>query len=119
MNKKLAKVEGYFFGIEDHGILTMDITLDYGNGGHQTFGGIALDSYSKKKERRVGHASGTDFILRILDLFEVNELKEIIGKTVYALLNDKVNATIIGLEMPEFASGERFVIKEWQEEMKE
>ncbi len=107
MRQKLAKVEGVFFGKEGHGILTMNIGLDYGDGGHQSFGGISL-----------GGKSGIDYIEKILSLFRINELDEMVGRTVYALFDSEgINATIKGLEMPSFDGGGKFVTKEWQAEM--
>lgn len=78
-----------------------------------------LDTYDEKKEKRIGSAAGTDFILRILNLFCVDELQKTIGRSVYALLDhDRNRAQIIGLEMPEFDGGEKFMIKDWQKEWK-
>ncbi len=103
MQKKLAKVESVFFGKEGHGILTLNINLDYGDG-NQSFGGIAL-----------GGKGGIDYILSMLELFGVDTLNAMIGRSVYALF-DKAgfNRTISGLEMPVFDGGKQFITKEWQ-----
>jgi hypothetical protein len=114
--KKLAKVASVKLHIEDHGILTISISLDFG-GIHQGFGGYSLDTYDKEKKRRVGTDYGTEWILRLLNLFAVTSLDEIKGRSVYALYEkDEWNAFIEGLEMPEFDGGKRFVPKEMRKE---
>jgi hypothetical protein len=42
MEIRNAKIEEVSLGFEGHGILTIGLTLDYGDGGHQGFGGYAL-----------------------------------------------------------------------------
>lgn len=111
--KELGKVDRVFFGFEDHGILTCWVHLSFGGTG-QGFGGCALDE-SNEKGRRVGTAGGLDFILRLLELFKVDELGKIAGRTVYALREtDSYGAPIIGLEVPAFDGGGSFRLKDWQ-----
>ena len=80
----LGKITKVFFGKEDHGFLTFMLTFDFGGTG-QGFGGYCLDTYDKEKDRRVGHAAGTDLILRLLNTFQVDSLHEIEGKSAYAI----------------------------------
>lgn len=113
---QLGKVKSIFFGREGHGILSFMIDIDFGGTG-QGFGGYCLDTYCKEKNRRMGHASGTDLVLRLLDLFAVDELNSIVGRYVYALRdNDSWNSRIIGLRMPEVDDSREFLIKDWQKE---
>jgi len=48
-------------GYEDHGILTFFITLDYGDGGHQSFGGYSLGkAYTTKVIEGILKVVGVD-----------------------------------------------------------
>jgi len=117
MIEKLGKVSSVFFGFEDHHILTMSIMLDFGGTG-QGFGGYVLDTYSEEKKMRVGTASGTDFVLKILNLFEVKHLDAIVGKPVFALYDtNEYTGKIVGLKTPAFDGARTFFVKEWQREM--
>lgn len=116
MEEQLGKVGSVFFGLEDHGILSFMIHLDFGGTG-QGFGGYALDGYSKEKKRRIGTAAGTDLVLRLLTLFGVRTLEEIKGRSVFALRESvQISAKIIGLRLPEFDGGTEFLIEDWQNE---
>lgn len=110
--RELGKVENVDLTLEDHGILTLQIGIDFG-GTFQSFGGYCLDTYNKKEERREGHACGTDYILRVLQTFDVNKLEDIKGKPVYAL-RDERGVKIVGLETPEFDGGKKFLIEDWR-----
>jgi hypothetical protein len=111
---ELAKVESVDLFIEDHGILTLFVNLDYG-GTHQGFGGYSLDGYDETLKRRVGTAGGTDFILRILNMFKVSKLEDIKGRSVYAIKQgEKYSSTVIGLKTPDFDGGEEFLISDWR-----
>lgn len=81
---KNAVIEGTRLGTENHGILTFDIILDYGNGGHQGFGGFALDGFDKIKDKRVGSAYGTEAIRRVLEVVGVENWEDLKGKSVRA-----------------------------------
>lgn len=78
---KNAKIESTMLGIEDHGVLTFYLTLDYGGSG-QAAGGYVLDEPLKRKGkfvRRVGTAGGADLILRILKLLNVDRWESLPG----------------------------------------
>ncbi len=110
--KELGKVDDVELYIEDHGLLTIFVHIDFG-GTHQGFGGFCLDTYNEKTERREGFAGGTDFILRLLQLFGVDRLEKIKGKPVYAI-RDEDHSQILGLETPEFDGGKKFMAEDWQ-----
>src|SRR3990167_10576868 len=80
-----AKINGTMLGIEDHGIMTASVELDYGGSG-QGFGGCALDEPIKdasgKFLRRQGTAYGCEFIKRILWVVGVERWEALIGKHV-------------------------------------
>lgn len=101
--------------VEDHGILTLNVGLDFG-GTSQGFGGYALDEWSEADGRRVGAAAGADLILRLLWLFGVDRFSKIVGRPVYALRgSDGLQGTIIGLETPAFDGSRKLLVSEWRE----
>lgn len=116
--KKLGKVTSASIFFEDHGTFTFSIGINYGTG-NQLFCGYALDRYDEKKNRRVGKASGLDLIMQLITLFDVNTFHDIIGKAVYALFDRKTKSEIVGLEMPPFDGGNKFLISEWRKEWNE
>lgn len=110
-HKELGKIRSTFFGIEDHGMLTIMIDFDFGGSG-QGFGGYALDISDGNK--RVGTAAGTDFLLRILKLFKVDQLKQIVGRTAYALKKgDRFSSSIVGIQLPKFDGAGYFLVADW------
>lgn len=53
---EIGKVRDVFFGIEDHGILTLNIDFDYG-GSCQGTGHLCLSNFDKSKDRIVGNGT--------------------------------------------------------------
>jgi len=104
-------------GIEDHGILTMWLDLDFGGTG-QGFCGPALDVWSKEKDRRVGHACGSDFILEMLRLFGVDDIQDIKGRYIIALREER-NGLIKGLKTPSVDGDHTFILADWQKQWEE
>lgn len=116
MVEELGIIERVFFGREDHGILTFMLFFDFG-GSAQGFGGYALDSFDKAKDRRVGTAAGTDLILRLLDTFNVDSLNSIKGRYAYAIRKSEgFNAQIVGLRTPKPDGDKTLMIADWQAE---
>lgn len=76
-----ARITGTMLGIEDHGILTCWLYLDYGGSG-QGFGGIALDEYDSTLGRRVGWKYGMEFIVQILKIVDVSKWEDLSGKHI-------------------------------------
>jgi hypothetical protein len=78
-----AVIIGTMLGIEDHGILTCYVYLDYGDSGHQGFGGYSLDGPRKdgngKHLGRFGSAFGMEFIRRLLDTLGVETWEKLKG----------------------------------------
>jgi len=85
MQEKLAKITSADIYIEDHGILTFTVVVDYEDFGCQGIGGYSLDTWDKKRDRRVGTAYGCDMILRLLKALGVNKLSEAKGNKVWVL----------------------------------
>ena len=84
-NVKNARIESSMLGIEDHGILTFMLHLDYGGSG-QGFGGYCMDAPLKKQDgtfiRRVGTAQGCDLILRVLEVVGVCKWEDLPGQHI-------------------------------------
>lgn len=119
MATTFAEIKSVRLEIEDHGILTLGLRLDFEDGSSQNFGGYTLDAYSKAVKRREGTACGLDFILRLLNCFCVQSLDQLVGKTVKVHHDDTAgvsNRKILGLEVPGFAergAGNTFIISDW------
>ncbi|WP_443698963.1 hypothetical protein [Pseudomonas sp.] len=83
--KHLARVSSASLEIKDRGMLNFWVNVDYEEGCSQGVGGIALDSYDKSKEHRVGTAYGCEMIRQVLNVFNVNDFSEMNGKLIYVL----------------------------------
>jgi hypothetical protein len=80
-----AVIEQTMLGIEDHGLLTVYVHLDYGDGGHQGFGGYGLDRPVKidgKHSHREGTAYGMEFISQIMKVAGVAKWEDLVGQHV-------------------------------------
>ena len=81
---KNAVIESTMLGVEDHGIMTCFLNLNYGGSG-QGFGGYGLDEPIKKNGkfiRRQGSAYGMEFIKRILETLEVETWEKLKGEKI-------------------------------------
>ena len=83
MNKVLAKIKKATLEIQERGILNFWIHVDYEEGGSQGIGGIALDTFDKDKDSRVGTAYGCEVIRRLLLELRVDDFSEMKGKHVW------------------------------------
>lgn len=108
--RHVAKITRTFLGVEDHGIFTVNLWLDYG-GSQQGAGGYALDSYDERIKRRVGTADGMEFVIRVLRACGVQSWEELKGRTIYALKDvaDGNLGLVRGVEPLPTEPGERFV----------
>ena len=78
-----ARIRSTQLGIEDHGVLTAFLHLEYA-GSVQGFGGYALDDWREKEGRRVGTAWGMEFIARVLALVGAEKWEDLPGHYVRA-----------------------------------
>jgi len=113
----LAKIESVIFGREDHGIMTLSITFDYGQGGCQSFGGYCLDTFDKEKDRRIGSAAGMDYVMQIMNVMDVTNLQDMVGKMCYAIKDGpRFFGKVIGIKQIPQDGDSQFLIKDWQQE---
>lgn len=84
---KNARIKSTMLGMEDPGIFTFSIDLDYGSSG-QGFGGYSLDTPLKDKDdkfiRRIGTALGMTCIMDLLECLEVSRWEALSGVYVRA-----------------------------------
>lgn len=85
--------------IDNERCLTFWLHFEFNGGGSgQGFGGIALDTYDKLSDERIGHAAGTDALLRIMQAMGVEKWSDLAGKLAWALRDD--TRTIVGIARP-------------------
>lgn len=94
-----AKISRAFLGYEDHGILTIFLTLDYGGSG-QAFGGYALDKYDGVEKKRVAHAGCGAFVAGVLRVTECDSWEKIVGKLVRVERESSYNGRVLGIGHP-------------------
>lgn len=84
MEVRNAAITSTMLGIEDHGIMSFYLYLDYGGSG-QGAGGWSLDTPVKIGNtflRRVGTAEGLSLIMKILDVVGVGKWEDLKGKHI-------------------------------------
>lgn len=83
MGKQLAKISNAKLIIKDRGILTFWIYVDYEEGMSQCIGGMALDTYDKERQERIGTAYGCEMIRRLFIELGVNDFSEMAGQHIW------------------------------------
>lgn len=78
---KNARITHTSMGIEDHGIFTCFLYLDYGNS-TQGFGGYPLDVLAMDKKGRVGGSWGMNFIMQTMKAVGVDQWEDLPGKYI-------------------------------------
>lgn len=97
--REAATIVSATYGVEDHGILTCSIGLDFG-GSYQSFGNLSLSQ-----------TTGPDFRRSISEFFG-KSFDALVGTRCFALRNFKrLHAQIQGLERED---GKRFTLYGWQ-----
>jgi hypothetical protein len=92
-----GKIASTSLGIEDHGIFSSMIMIEF-NGSVQGFGGWALDKFSKELDQRIGTAFGCQFILELLKTLEVSTWDELKGLNVRVKReSDSYDARIVAI----------------------
>lgn len=82
---EIGTIERTDFGYEGHGILSASISLDFGTGGHQAFGGYALDRYDDNTNKRVPVAYGLKWLVALMEAVGVRQWESLKGAKVIAL----------------------------------
>ena len=99
MEEKNAKITGTMLGIEDHGIFSFYLYLDYG-GSSQGAGGYSLDTPIRDNEGkflcRRGTAAGMELIARILQLVGVEKWEDLKGKSIRVEIGESGTIKAIG-----------------------
>ena len=110
-NKKLAKITRCDFSFTDKNkILILNINVDYDKFGSQNICGLVLGNYDKDKKEGVRTAFGCELIRRILDTFDCNNLKDIVGKVIYVIgERDGLGFKPKGFEIPSFDNGKKII----------
>lgn len=88
---KNAIIEKTTITIEDHGSLTIWLQLDYGDCGHQGFGGYALYLPKSFKHYKMESVTG-HFMFRCMEIAGVEKWSDMQGKTI------RVKATHNGVQ---------------------
>jgi hypothetical protein len=81
---KNAKITGTMLGVEDHGIMSFYLYLEYGAGG-QGAGGYCLDNPIEKDGKfikRVGSEAGMSLIIEILKVVGVDKWEDLKGEHI-------------------------------------
>lgn len=117
MRKDIAKITSTMLGYEGHGILTVNLQVDYG-GSTQGIGGYALDRYRKGDAfagSRVGTAYGMEFIIRTMRACGVEKWEDVKGRTIFVLQDLPEGSSalgtsaVVGIENLPTEKGERFL----------
>lgn len=77
-------IESTRLGLEDHGIMSAMLHCK-GNGGGTGVGGYGLDTFDKEKDRRVGHAFGLEWLMRVMSTVGVEQWEKLPGSRVLVL----------------------------------
>lgn len=86
MIEQLAKITDASLTIQENGILSFSIWVEYENDGSvQNIGGYTLDNYSEKLKTRVGTAYGCEIIRRLLLELGVNDFSEMKDKVIWVI----------------------------------
>jgi len=76
-----AKITSTMLGIEDHGVLTFFLYLDFGGTG-QGFGGYCLDQYDPVSDKRRSSPKSMDLISLIIKTVGVESWENLPGKYI-------------------------------------
>ena len=96
MQRELAKLKGFDFMVEDHGLPVLSGTFHYDNGGAQGLGYIV----------------DVAFLMRFLGVFNVDCLQLVNGKSCWVMIEDGL---VVGIEPLHKKEGKPFYMSEWRE----
>ena len=119
MNKELARITSASLEIKERGILNFWINVDYENGFSQGVGGIALDTYDKEKDARIGTAYGCEMIRQLLLVLGVNDFSQMKGKDIWVLVEgSNLNIKPIGIQALKADGGKQLIFGDILEQFK-
>lgn len=123
LHPKIAKVKSTRMGVEDHGIFTTYLTLDYGGAG-QGAGGYGLDTPISDPETdeflgRYGSAYGCEWIKRTIKACGVDAWEDIPGRTIISLTDNDglLGGLIRGIAPLPTEPGEPFYFEALRDEL--
>ncbi len=107
IERKIAKIEETFLGVEDHGILTAILTLNYGHAGQGTPGYALDEPRGVRGDRgRTGTAFGMEMVASIMRACGVRRWEDLKGRTIIALVGDD---RVVGLAPLPTEHGDEFL----------
>lgn len=113
--QRVGKVTETFLGIEDHGVFTAFVHVDYG-GSRQGIGGHSLAAEDPKTHKLKHKADASVFITGVLRAAGVDSWERLRGRVVYVLFDSpEASATPVGLEPLAMERGERFLFTEMRD----
>jgi hypothetical protein len=98
MHIQNAIIESATITTEERGLLTSYVFLDYGDGGHQGFGGFVLHLPEQFKHHSKESGYAGHFIFRVMEIAGVSRWENLKGKTVRVKLNKEgLGGRIMGI----------------------
>ena len=98
MIERNAVIESVTLSKDDHGLLTSYIGLDYGDSGHQGFGGYALYLPTSFKHGKVDNGFAGHWIWRVMEIAGVGKWDQLKGKTIRVRLDkDGFGGSIVAI----------------------
>lgn len=103
MHEQIARITSTFLGVEDHGIFTATIQVDYG-GSAQGIGQYDLRG-----------AGGSTWLMKFLAACGGGTWESLVGRTILVLKeHDGWNSRVVGVEPLPFDDGEPFIFEDWE-----
>jgi hypothetical protein len=96
---ELGKIDKTFLGYEDHGIFTFYLELSFSGTG-QSAGGVALDRFVERANKRLGTEYGLTLLTEVLSVIGVHSWEEVTGKSVH-ILREYYNGYVRGIASTE------------------
>jgi hypothetical protein len=118
METKNALIKSTYLGIEDHGIMTFYLNLDYGDC-FQSAGGYALDTVLEGKDGkfvcRIGYGKGMSLIMEILKTVEVEKWEDLPCHHIRVLADHTKVSSIGHLLKDKWLNFEQFLVEDEDE----
>jgi len=99
--EEIGKIKSFSLGKDDHDIFTMGLDIKF-RGCGQGFGHLCLDTPIKKNGKfikREGTAYGMNFIMKVMEVFDVRDIQELVGQRVTVIRDGvSLSSRIIGIK---------------------